>query len=336
MKNNLDFVAIGDVTTDAFIKLKDAKVLESEGKDKPMLCFSFADKVPYEFVEVVPGVGNSANAAVAATRLGLDAAFVSNIGDDRNGEDVLKALKDNGISTEFVKTHKSKSTNYHYVLWYKADRTILVKHTEFDYSLPDIGSPKWIYLSSLAENSLPFHQQIAAYIKERPEIKLAFQPGTFQMSLGYDKLKGIYELSELFFCNVQEAQRILKDAGRDTSKAEIKDLLKMVQELGPKIVVITDGPDGAYAYDKDEYWYMPAYPDPKPPIDRTGAGDSFSSTFTAAIALGKSVPEALAMGPINSMSVVQEIGAQKGLLTLPKIEEYLRQAPGDYKPRRIN
>lgn len=335
-KTNLDFVAIGDVTTDAFIRLREAKVVESEGKNKPMLCFSFADKVPYEFVEVVPGVGNSANAAVAATRLGLKAAFVSNIGNDRNGEDVLTALKSNNVSTEFIKINNGKTTNYHYVLWYKADRTILVKHTEFEYSLPHIGSPKWIYLSSLAENSLPYHLEIAEYLKARPEINLAFQPGTFQMSLGYEKIKDIYKLSKLFFCNVQEAQRILRDIGKDADNAEIKDLLSMMRELGPETVIITDGPDGAYAHDGNDFWYIPAYPDPKPPLDRTGAGDSFSSTFTAAIAIGKSLPEALAMGPINSMSVVQQIGAQKGLLTLAEIEKYLAQAPEGYAVKRIN
>ncbi|MCA9363837.1 carbohydrate kinase family protein, partial [Candidatus Kaiserbacteria bacterium] len=82
-------------------------------------------------------------------------------------------------------------------------------------------------------------------------------------------------------------------------------------------------------------WFMPMYPDPAPPVDRTGAGDSFSSTFTSAIAQGKDVATALSWGPINSMSVVQYIGAQKGLLSFEKLSQYLKKAPRDYKPRRI-
>ena len=66
---------------------------------------------------------------------------------------------------------------------------------------------------------------------------------------------------------------------------------------------------------------MPPYPDPKDPYERTGAGDAFSSTVTAAIILGKSLPEALAWGGINAMAVVQEVGAQKGLRSQEKIEE---------------
>ncbi len=100
-----------------------------------------------------------------------------------------------------------------------------------------------------------------------------------------------------------------------------------MHKLGPKIVVITDGPRGAYTFDGNEKWHMPMYPDPAPPVDRTGAGDSFSSTFTAALALGKTIPEALSWGPINSMSVVQYIGAQRGLLARETLESFLANAP---------
>ncbi|MFC1802080.1 carbohydrate kinase family protein [Patescibacteria group bacterium] len=335
MNEELNFVSIGDITTDAFIKIKEADIRDNGDNEKPVICFSFADKVPYEFAEIVPAVGNSANAAVSAKRLGLNSAFVSNVGDDENGKECLKTLEKNNIATDYIKVHIDKKTNYHYVLWYKADRTILVNHEQYDYQMPDVGSPKWMYLSSLASNSLPFHKEIAGYLKTHPEIKLAFQPGTFQMQLGYEQLKDIYKSTEVFFCNVQEAKRILGGAGKDVSDVEIKDLLKMMHDLGPKIVVITDGPDGAFTYDGSEMWTIPMYPDPKPPVDRTGAGDSFSSTFVVALGLGKTIPEALMWGPINSMSVVQHIGAQKGLLTREELEKFLTEAPDYYKPTRI-
>ncbi len=99
--------------------------------------------------------------------------------------------------------------------------------------------------------------------------------------------------------------------------------------------VITDGSKGAYALDGERVWFMPIYPDPAPPVDRTGAGDAFASTFTAAIALGHDVKTALAWGPINSMSVVQYIGAQKGLLTQKELEAFLAKAPADYVAKEI-
>jgi ribokinase len=327
----IDFVAVGDITTDAFIELKEAEINATIHEDQKMLCVRFGDKIPYESVVVVPAVGNSPNASVSAHRLGLKSALATNLGDDDYGKEDVESLTGEGVITDYIKTHEGRQSNYHFVLRHKEERTILVKHYEYDYSLPQFENPPtWLYLSSLGENSLPFHYEIAEYIKAN-NVKLAFQPGTFQMKLGYEKLKDIYEVSELFFCNKEEAKRILEEPEED----DIKRLLQKMQERGPSIVVITDGPDGAFTFDGVEMWKMPMYPDPAPPVDRTGAGDSFSSTFTSALALGHDIPTALSWGPINSMSVVQHIGAQKGLLTQDQLLGYLKNAPEDYRAQSI-
>lgn len=333
MFKQLDFLAIGDTVTDAFIRLEDADVHCDVNREHCKLCVKFADKIPYEFVEVVKAVGNSANAAVSAARLGLNTGIITNLGKDANGVDCLKEFKRNGVSTKYVTMHRGMQTNYHYVLWFEDERTILVKHQEYPYSFPSARAPKWLYLSSLASNSFEYHMQIAQYLKKNPSVKLAFQPGTFQMKLGYEKLKEIYQHTEIFFCNVEEAKRILGIS--EGEQIEIKDLLKKMRESGPKIVCITDGPKGSYAFDGTDAWFMPPYPDTKPPYERTGAGDAFSSTVTSALALGKNLETALMWGPINSMSVVQSVGAQKGLLSQQALLDFLAKAPADYKPKKI-
>lgn len=325
------FVAIGDVVTDAFIKLSKAEVKNDLENGESTITLPFGDKIPYESVEVIHAVGNSSNAAVSAARLGLDSALVSDLGDDQNGQDCIKALKENMVNLDHLRIHKGQETNYHYVLWYQDDRTILVKHQVYDYSLPAIESPLWIYLSSLGEHSLEYHHKIAEYIKSHPEVSLAFQPGTYQMNFGVEALKPIYENSKIFFSNIEEAERIL---GISTLGHE--ELLKRVRDLGPETVVLTDGVKGAYTYDGQEMWFIPPYPDPKPPFERTGAGDAFASTTVAALCLDKDLPTALSWGAINSMSVVQYTGAQKGLLTREKIEEYLKNAPENFKPQKLN
>lgn len=330
--DKIDFLAIGDIVIDAFIKLKDAHVHCKIDTDACELCVSFGDKIPYESVTVIPAVGNSPNAAVCASRLLLNSALITNIGDDMHGKECLESLKKDKVNTNFITTEKDKNTNYHYVLLYNVDRTILVKHTEFDYKFPQITqNVGWIYLSSLADNSLEYHHQIADYLKNNPETKLAFQPGTFQIKLGAEKLKDIYARTEIFFCNVEEAETILGIQNKD-----LLVLSKGIQALGPKIVSISDGPKGSYLYVDEELWQIPMYPDSATPIDRTGAGDAFSSTLTAALALGKTPLEAFTWGPINSMSVVQKIGAQAGLLSREKLEEYLKNAPPEYKIQKIN
>jgi sugar/nucleoside kinase (ribokinase family) len=325
-----DVIAIGDTVVDAFIRLKDASVHCSVNKEDCELCMRFGDKVPFEAAYVLPAVGNAANAAVSCARLGLSSALVASVGGDRYGQDCKDALQKNGVGTEFIAVHPDKPTNYHYVLWYEDERTILIKHEEYPYVLPDIGSPKWIYLSSTAEGARTFHHDLGKWLVAHPETKLAFQPGTFQMKMGVEELKDIYQATTIFFCNREEAARIT-----GVSTDDMHGLLNAVQALGPKQVVITDGPKGAYIAEGEHAWFMPPYPDPQPPFERTGAGDAFASTVVAGLANGLSLNEAILWGPINSMAVVQKVGAQEGLLTKEQLTTLLAQAPAMYSPQPL-
>lgn len=329
MENQIDFLAIGDIVTDAFIRIKDAEVTCDVDKANCKLCVRFGDKVPFESVEELKAVGNSANAAVAAARLGLKSSLIAHVGNDYHGKECIEELKKNNVDTQYIGMHDSIPTNYHYVLWYDVERTILVKHALFPTSMPDINpAPKMMYLSSLGDHTEKYHQEIAEYVKKHPEMKLVFQPGTFQIKLGVEVLKDIYANAYAFFCNLEESQKILK-----TEEKNPKVLMDMIHKLGPKIVFITDGIKGAYASDGSDAWFIPVYP--HDPFERTGAGDAFASTVSVALLKGKSLQEALLWGPINSMSVVQYVGAQKGLLTEPKIEEFLKSAPDTYKPEHL-
>jgi sugar/nucleoside kinase (ribokinase family) len=219
-------------------------------------------------------------------------------------------------------------TNYHYVLWYDAERTILVKQTKFTYSMPAFESPpKYLYLTSLGESAKEFHHDVARYCTEHQETKLVFQPGTFQIKLGAEELKDLYAATEIFFCNKEEAQTIL-----NSKEGDVKKLMSGLRALGPKIVVVTDGPQGSNIMDASgEAWHMPMYPDPAPPVSRTGAGDATASTTTAYIELGLPVHEALMRGLINAASVVQGVGAQTKLLKKDDIEAWYAKRPADFQ-----
>ena len=328
--NNYDFLAIGDIVVDAFIHLSDAEASCDLDQEHCKLCLRFGDKVPYDSVENIYAVGNSPNASVSASRLGLKTALSAVVGDDLNGKSCLVSLEHDQVSTEFMETNSQYPTNFHFVLWFEPERTILIKHAQFERHFPKDVSAKWIYLSSIGEyKALEFHNEVSAWLAQHPETKLAFQPGTFQMKVGTEALKDIYQRTEIFFCNLEESQRIL-----NTKEKDIKKLLQGIKDLGPKIVVITDGIKGAYAREENgTMWFMPIYPNK--PYERTGAGDAFSSTITACLEMGMTIQDALLWAPINSMSVTEMVGAQKGLLTKDQISEYLKKAPADYKPVQI-
>lgn len=335
-KQKYDLVAIGDTTIDTFIRLHDASVHCDLNHKNCQLCLSFADKIPYETLDVVAAVGNSSNLAVGASRLGLKVSLLSAVGSDYFGQQILGVYRREKVSKEFVRVNHDVITNNHFVLNFKAERTILIKHNYYKYFEPTkIGAPEWIYFSSMAENTLPFHRKLAAHLRRNPQIKMGFNPGTFQLKLGAAKLKKIYRHTHVLFVNREEAARILRVNLSTSSRSNIKKLFKGLHKLGPKIVAITDGPDGAYASDGANQYFMPKYPDPKPPFERTGCGDAFSTGFMAALVNGLLVTEALRWGPVNSMSVVQYTGAQLGLLTKKELLQYLSKAAKHYKPKRI-
>lgn len=315
-----DFIALGDTVTDAFITLEDARVNCDINTQACTISMRWGDKIPYKDLTVVPGVGNSANAAVAANRLGLNTGLITDIGKDTFGEDIIRYFEKEGLDTKYVRIHDGIPTNYHFVLSYEAERTILVKHQKYPNLFPEnCEPPKTLYLSSLGDGTEHYHDAIADYAEAHSDIFLAFQPGTFQMKLGTEKLARIYRRADLFFANKEEYQRILKQETSDVSS-----LLGMMRELGPKTPILTDGRKGAYALTKDGMVQVPMFPDPAPPVERTGAGDAFSSTTAAFMTLGMGIEEAMKRGTVNSAYVVQKIGAQAGLLTKKELESKLK------------
>lgn len=321
-------LAIGDIFTDAFIKLRDDSArIDTDEDGTKRLSLPYGSKPAYDHVDIVKSVGPSPNAAVSMSRLGIDANLMAWVGDDQPGKEALDHLAEEHVGTAQMVTQSGAKTSYWYVLWYQTDRTMLVKSEDYDYhfTAPE-HEPEWMYLSYIGENSWPLHEELIAYLREHPKVKLVFQPGTYHFQWGVDKLRELYKHSYLIVMNREEAMSVT-GKGYDS----IRDLANGLHDLGPHVVVITDGPNGSYASYDWKLVTIPNYPDPAPPLDRTGAGDAFASTIVAALALGESMDTALTWAPINSMSVVQELGAQRGLLTLDKLKKYLAAAPEHYK-----
>lgn len=321
-------LAIGDIFTDAFIKLReDVARVDTDLDGSKRLSLPFGSKPPYDRVDIVQAVGPSPNAAVAMSRLGVRAGLMAFLGDDMPGKDSLQYLHTENVDTDTVSVQKGIPSNYYYVLRLGAERTILVKNEEYEYTWQEpLRVPDWIYLSLVSEASWQLHQDMLAYLAKHPETKLAFQPGTFHFQWGKEKLAEIYKRSYIVVMNREEAA--------DVTGKPIESLLELAQglhELGPEVVVITDGPKGSYAYFNGKLVTINNFPDPAPPLDRTGAGDAFASTIVAALAMGENIDTAITWAPINSMSVVQQLGAQAGLLTKARLLDYLSGAPDDYK-----
>lgn len=325
-------LSIGEIFTDAFIELnEDVARVDTDANGEKRLSLPFGSKPPYNRVDVVQSVGPSPNAAVSIARLGVNSGLMAYLGDDMPGADSIAYLKKEKVDTSTISVQKSIKSNYYYVLRYGAERTILVHDEEYDYTWQEPAEvPDWIYLSLISDKAWQLHEDLLAYLDKHPETKLAFQPGTFHFKWGVEKLARIYKRSHIIILNREEAVDV---TGK--SYDDLHALANGLHELGPQIVVITDGPNGSYASFDWKLVTIPNYPDPAPPFDRTGAGDAFASTIVAALAMGETMETALTWAPINSMSVVQKIGAQAGLLSREGIQEWLDKAPDDYVVTQI-
>lgn len=328
----IQFLAIGDITTDTFIRLAEARVTCNINDEDCTISMRWGDKIPYEEAIEVAGVGNAGNAAVSAARLGLRTGILTYTGKDPKGDEQIAVIKKEGISDAYITQVEGIASNHDFVLSYESERTILIKHSVFPYQIPeDLVPPDYMYVSSIGDATGKTHANIAAWLAKHPETKLLFQPGR-ELAMDRSLVDCLYAIAELCVCNKEESERILGYA----SSQEITKLLKEMHQLGPKTVLITDGRKGAYAYDGTHMLSLPIYPDPKPPVERTGAGDAFASTVASALVLGKPLPEALLWGPVNSMNVVQYVGAQAGLLTRPALEQILADKPESYRVRDLN
>ena len=324
----LDVLSVGDAATDVFIRLSDGHVRFQVDEEGQWMDLPFGGKVPFDYALTVEAGGNAANAAVSFSRLGLVTAIAAHVGNDQIGRDMERALHHEGVDTHLVRIDPVQASNRNFVLWFGQDRTILVHHESYDYHWPDLSpreTPRWVYLSSVGADVPEYFDQIVAWLGARPSIRLAFQPGTLQIAQGYDHLKGLYQRADVLICNREEAVEI-----GGGNHADLADLLASLHRLGPRVVVVTDGPAGAYASDGTQRLCVPSYPDLSPPKERTGAGDAFSSTLVAALAKGHPLAEALTWAPINAMRVVQQVGSQTGLLGERELLRLLKCAPSTY------
>lgn len=304
-----DIISIGDATIDTIIKMHDASLLCKKNAENCLLCFHYGDKIPVQHMTRLVA-GNAANNAVACSRLGMNAAYCGILGYDENGDWIIKKLRDEGVATVYVTQPKGAISNASTVINFKGERTIFVYHAPRTYKLPAMDGTHWVYYTSVGKNHSSYNRAIVAFVK-KTGYKLGFNPGTYQLRAGVVSMKPILKVCAALFVNVQEAELLV---GKTNN---IKSLLDALFRLGPKLVVITDGMHGSYAFNGDMFFKMGIVKGTT--VERTGAGDAYASTFIAALHFGKSIPEAMCLSATNSMSVVGKIGPQAGLLTMQEL-----------------
>lgn len=310
----LDLLTIGDIKLDVFISLDTCK--EKCDMVKKQVCLDFGEKIVAN-VQDQQIAGSAPNVAVALARMGHKTAVASNMGDDPTYTQALTFLKQAGVNTKHIKSHKNTNSAYAAVLNLQGEKTILASYISKSYKRPKVKS-KWLFLSEMGSGYETLFKSVARYVKGDHTL-LAFNPGNAQIQERKQELFTLIEATHVLFVNVEEGQRIVGN-----KRIGLKRLARALFDLGPNEVIITDGRKGSYGFDGSNLYYCPLYPGPR--VEATGAGDSFASAYIGARMEGIAMKEALQWGSINAAEVVLHIGPTKGLLRTTQIKSRLRKA----------
>jgi sugar/nucleoside kinase (ribokinase family) len=323
---NFDVVSLGDVVTDEFIRLPDGPVRVRADDEGRWLEIPLGTKLVVGDDSSPSAGGSAANAAVAMSRLGLRVGLASYLAHDQMGLDILAAMRGESVGTDLVHVDSPSHTVRNFVLSFGGARTILVRHAEFNYhwkGFEDHEIPAWLYINSLGPDALTYQDELADWLDAHPNVRMAFQPGTFQVEAGTERLRRIYARAEVLLCSCAAAEEIT-----GVPRYDVDQTLDALIKLGPRNVVVFDESGGAVAADDNERLSIEEFSQPDPRLDATGAGDAFAATMVAALIRGMSLREALRWPPVNTAAVSRQFGTQGGLLRTADLLSRLDAVPG--------
>ena len=317
--NNKSVIVIGDVTIDVFLTPKAGEASCQMKQNEKFLCFSYGDKIPVENVTYLTG-GNAANVSIGLRRLNIPASIYTTIGTDSVSKMIYERLEQEQINTQHVVMKAGTASNYSTIITYQGERTILSYHAPKTYTFTNESCDDcYVYLTSMGDTFMPFYRDLINHLKANPGVTLFFNPGSLQVRASIEDIRFILSRTNTLFVNRQEAEIF---SGIGESETKEKELLQALAHLGPKTIVITDGKQGAFAYNGVDFYRSSVMPITV--VEKTGAGDAFNSGFVAATLSGLSFEQCLQWGTMNAASVIGYIGAQKGLLYAKDIDSWTR------------
>ncbi len=326
MEQKLDVICVGKTTIDQFLTLNQTTVKYHLDQKTGYLSFKHGEKIDVDGFEFCLG-GNATNVAIGLSRLELSITLYTEIGDDDFSDKIFHDLALDNIDRSHIVQAKNTQSSFSVVIDYKGERTILGLRMQRknDFHFDDI-SARYVFLTSLEKEWQCPYKRALSYV-EKTGGKLIFNPGTTQLrDEGRDVVLQTLGHSEILFVNKEEAEILALGHEKrkiDNERDYIHDLLRKLQKMGAKMVVITNGKRGSYAIDENGNIYFQGLV-PGEVVERTGAGDAYTAGFLAATIYGKSVKEAMLWGAVDAASVVEKVGANAGLLKREILEERVK------------
>jgi sugar/nucleoside kinase (ribokinase family) len=255
---------------------------------------------------------------VGLSRLGVEASLLTTFGDDDRAVFIKRRLLEENVDLSMAKTAIRANSNLSAIIVYLGERTILTYHADVEDQIENIPVTEYIYLTSSSGRS---SEKMFLKVLELSDVKIAFNPNKKDIN-GDELFTNLLKKTEILFVNFEEGKLIVGDLEEGVERVEqVKKMIDKILSLGVKVVVITDGVNGAYLGVGDRKLFCSVSNFER--IEATGAGDSFASGFLGKYLVDQNYEEALRFGMANSGSVVSKTGSWEGLLKKDEIERVI-------------
>ena len=267
--------------------------------------------------------GKAANQAVAIAKLGTSVSLVGQVGDDSFGKTLIEGLQSVGVNTEgIIVNPQTYSGIASIVVDRQGANTIacaggannLVREKELEQFKKILPKAKIVLL----ELGIP----IATVLRAAREAKahdclLILDPAPVNADLPEE----LYSLVDIITPNEVEASQLVGFTVDGVTTA--KQAASFLHQMGVQNVIITLGSQGSlYSNEAESFWVEPIT---VPVVDTVAAGDAFNGALAVALALGKSIPEALQWATVGGALAVTKNGAQSSLPSKDSFLELLKR-----------
>ena len=276
--------------------------------------------------------GAELNTAVGLTRLGLNARYLSRLGNDPRAARIRAFMKKNGISDELIITDEKHLTGAmmkniaepckHEIYYYRANSAASYLCAD-DVDHLDLSDVRAVFFSGIFPTISSAAAEAARRLTERAraeEITVVFDPNMRGQlwDTSAETLELLNEFAaraDVFLPSLREAQLL---GGLEEKEAIAEHYLNK----GTKKIVIKLGKMGAYYKSRMESGIAPTFR-ADAVVDTVGAGDGFAAGLISGICeelpLGEAVVRANAVGCMQ----IQNKSDNEGLPTMEQLREYM-------------
>ena len=219
----------------------------------------------------IMGGGPAANSTAGAASLGLSAAFVGTVGDDADGDMILRDFRAQGVDTSMVKVRPGATSAIAY-LWIEektGNRSCAWTREGLDELTADEINPEAIASAKVlhVDGHNAAGAIAAAKVAREAGVLVNYDAGTHR-----DGMEELLGLADLMICS---EEFILKLTGLKDAEEAVRQVWAKYR---PKVCGATMGVRGSMAFDGKEFVRCPAFKVEKV-VDTTGCGDLFHTGF---------------------------------------------------------